>query len=179
MRRLHGMSATRSCVLSWFACHARIDSIAGMVNETIMNEVLVRKLADDAVLPEREHPDDAGADIASHEDMVLAPGERGVVGTGLSIAFPAGWLCYVVPRSGLALKDGITIVNAPGLVDAGYRGELKVILLNTGSKPFHVCKGQRIAQLVFQRCELAGFREVEGLPDSVRGEGGFGSTGVN
>lgn len=159
-----------------------------MVDETTLNEVQVRKLAADAVLPVREHPDDAGADIASNEDVVLEPGERTMVGTGLSIAFPMGWLCYVVPRSGLAAKHGITIVNAPGLVDAGYRGELKVILLNTGREPLHIRKGDRIAQLVFQRCGLPVFKETDELPDSVcslatgdaaavRGEGGFGSTG--
>lgn len=143
------------------------------------NTVLIHKLTDDAILPNRQHPDDAGADITSIEDITLEPGERRLVGTGLSIAFPIGWLCYVVPRSGLAAKHGITIVNAPGLVDAGYRGELKVILLNTGNEKFEIHKGDRIAQLVFQRCKLPVFKESDTLPESIRGNGGFGSTGKN
>ena len=149
------------------------------MTDTTNNTVLIHKLTDDAILPNRQHPDDAGADITSIEDITLEPGERRLVGTGLSIAFPIGWLCYVVPRSGLAAKHGITIVNAPGLVDAGYRGELKVILLNTGNERFEIHKGDRIAQLVFQRCELPVFQESDTLPESIRGNGGFGSTGKN
>lgn len=125
------------------------------------------------------HPGDAGADLVASESLDLAPGERGTVGTGLRIALPNGFAAFVLPRSGLAAKHGITIVNAPGTVDAGYRGEIRVTLLNTDPREsFRVEPGDRIAQLVILPVPRIRFVEVERLPGSDRGEGGFGSTGV-
>ncbi|WP_353113566.1 dUTP diphosphatase [Microbacterium sp.] len=124
------------------------------------------------------HPGDAGADIMAAEAVRLEPGERALVGTGLSIALPDGYAAFVVPRSGLAAKHGITIVNSPGTVDAGYRGEIKVSLLNTDSRDaYDVAVGDRIAQLIIMPVTRARFIPVDELPDSVRGDGGFGSTG--
>jgi dUTP pyrophosphatase len=129
-------------------------------------------------VPEYAHPGDAGADLIATETVVLGPGERATVGTGTAIALPAGYVAFVVPRSGLAAKHGITIVNTPGTVDAGYRGELRVILLNTDrSEPYTITAGDRIAQLVVMPVTRARFVPVEHLPGSHRGEGGFGSTG--
>ena len=129
-------------------------------------------------LPVYANPGDAGADLRSAEALTLAPGERRLVATGVRIALPDGYAAFVVPRSGLAAKHGITIVNSPGTVDAGYRGEIKVILLNTDrARPVSLRRGDRIAQLVVQRVENVTFREVPVLPDSARGDNGFGSTG--
>lgn len=129
--------------------------------------------------PTYAHPGDAGADITAAESVTLAPGERALVKTGLSIALPAGFVAFVMPRSGLALKHGITLVNSPGTIDAGFRGELGVIMLNTDqSTPFHIEAGDRIAQLVIQPVVRATFVPVEELPGTHRGAGGFGSTGV-
>jgi dUTP pyrophosphatase len=129
-------------------------------------------------LPVYAHPGDAGADLVSTDDVVLAPGERATVGTGLKIALPNGYVGFVVPRSGLAMKHGITIVNAPGTVDAGYRGEIRVTLLNTGAaESYAIAVGDRIAQLIVMAVPSVRFVEVERLPGSDRGEGGFGSTG--
>jgi dUTP pyrophosphatase len=129
-------------------------------------------------IPSYAHPGDAGADLRSSEALTLAPGERRTVGTGVSIALPDGYVAFVVPRSGLASKHGITIVNAPGTVDAGYRGEIRVALLNTDtSVPYDIAVGDRIAQLVIMPVTRAVFVPVEHLPGSARGEGGFGSTG--
>lgn len=129
-------------------------------------------------LPVYAHPGDAGADLVSADDVVLGPGERATVGTGLRIALPNGYVGFVVPRSGLAMKHGITIVNAPGTVDAGYRGELRVTLLNTdAAEPYAITAGDRIAQLIVMPVPRVRFVEVERLPGSDRGEGGFGSTG--
>ncbi|WP_062378181.1 dUTP diphosphatase [Demequina pelophila] len=131
-------------------------------------------------LPQYSHPGDAGADISTRVDVTLAPGERATVPTGLRIALPEGFAAFVHPRSGLAARHGITVVNAPGTVDAGYRGEIAVTLLNTdAAAPVTLRRGDRIAQLVIQRVETADFVEVEELPDSVRGDGGFGSTGTS
>ncbi|MDT0181367.1 dUTP diphosphatase [Microbacterium sp. ARD31] len=128
--------------------------------------------------PVYAHPGDAGADLTSAEKLTLRPGERALVGTGVRIALPDGFVGFVVPRSGLAAKHGITVVNAPGTVDAGYRGEIKVALLNTDpAEPFEVSVGDRIAQLIVMPVPRARFVPVEELPDSARGEGGFGSTG--
>ena len=133
-----------------------------------------------SVVPHYAHPGDAGADLHSAESLTLAPGERALVGTGVSIALPAGFAAFVVPRSGLAAKHGITIVNSPGTVDAGYRGEIKVALLNTDtSAPFEIAAGDRIAQLIIMPVTRANFIPVETLPGSARGEGGFGSTGTS
>ncbi len=129
-------------------------------------------------VPSYAHPGDAGADLVSTEDAELAPGERRTLGTGVSIALPDGYAAFVVPRSGLAAKHGITIVNSPGTVDAGYRGEIRVTLLNTDSQhPYRVAAGDRIAQLIVAPVVRARFVPVETLPGSARGAGGFGSTG--
>ena len=130
-------------------------------------------------VPSYSHPGDAGADLSSAEALTLAPGQRATVGTGVSIALPDGYVAFVVPRSGLAAKHGITIVNSPGTVDAGYRGELKVTLLNTDlSEPFEIAVGDRIAQVIVMPVTQARFIPLEKLPVSERGESGFGSTGL-
>jgi len=131
-----------------------------------------------SILPSYAHPGDAGADLHSAQALVLAPGERALVGTGVSIALPDGFAAFVVPRSGLAFKHGITIVNAPGTVDAGYRGEIKVTLLNTDqTAPYAIAVGDRIAQIIIMPVSRATFIPVDRLPGSQRGESGFGSTG--
>jgi len=141
-------------------------------------DVLVSVSEPDVPLPTYSHAGDAGADITTRVDVTLQPGQRATVPTGLRIALPAGYVALVHPRSGLASKSGLTIVNAPGTVDAGYRGEISVTLLNTDpEKEISLAKGDRIAQLVIQRVEAARFVQVESLPGSHRGEGGFGSTG--
>ncbi|WP_104177671.1 dUTP diphosphatase [Cryobacterium sp. Y50] len=138
-------------------------------------EVLIQA----SILPNYAHPGDAGADLHSAEAVVLAPGNRALVGTGVSIALPDGFAAFVVPRSGLASKRGITIVNSPGTVDAGYRGEIKVALLNTDqNESFTINIGDRIAQLIVMPVARATFIAVDRLPGSHRGEGGFGSTGI-
>lgn len=129
-------------------------------------------------VPAYAHPGDAGADLVSTEALRLEPGQRALVGTGVRIALPDGYAAFVVPRSGLATKHGITIVNSPGTVDAGYRGELKVTLLNTDAdEAYDIAVGDRIAQLIVMPVSRANFIPVDELPDSVRGAGGFGSTG--
>jgi len=141
-------------------------------------EVLITRLDPDVPLPSYARQDDAGADLVCAEDVDLAPGQRAVVGTGIAIALPAGYAAFVHPRSGLAARHGVTLVNAPGTIDAGYRGEIRVVLLNTDpATPVSFRRGDRIAQLVVQRVERAAFREVAALPDSARGDNGFGSTG--
>lgn len=130
-------------------------------------------------VPLYAHPGDAGADLRAAEALVLGPGRRALVGTGVSIALPDGYVAFVVPRSGLAAKRGITVLNSPGTVDAGYRGELKVTLLNTDlEEDFEIEVGDRIAQLIIMPVLRAEFVPVETLQESVRGVGGFGSTGV-
>lgn len=130
-------------------------------------------------LPMYAHADDAGADLRATEAVELAPGARALVGTGISIALPEGYAAFVVPRSGLAAKHGITIVNSPGTVDAGYRGEIKVALLNTDTEhAFSIAPGDRIAQLIVMPVSRAIFVPVTELPESVRGTDGFGSTGI-
>jgi dUTP diphosphatase len=142
-------------------------------------ELSIQRLRDDAIVPTRAYDGDAGLDLAACERVELAPGERATVGTGLAVAIPDGYAGFVQPRSGLALRHGITILNTPGLVDSGYRGELKVILLNTDARePFVVEPGMRIAQLVV--LQVAGIDpvEVDALPESERGVRGFGSSAV-
>ena len=142
-------------------------------------QVLIKRLDLDLPLPQYSKGGDAGADIVSRIDITLAPGERALVPTGISIALPDGYVALVHPRSGLAIKHGVTMVNAPGTVDAGYRGELQCIMINHDPKEaitFH--KGDRIAQLVIQKVENAQFVEVSELPGSQRAAGGFGSTGA-
>jgi len=142
-------------------------------------DVLVATTDPDVPLPAYSHPGDAGADITTRVDVTIAPGERVTVPTGLMIALPPGYAAFVHPRSGLAASSGLTIVNAPGTVDAGYRGEISVTLLNTDREaPVVLAKGDRIAQLVIQAVERASFVAVSSLPGSHRGGGGFGSSGV-
>lgn len=143
-----------------------------------MVEVLLQRLDPGVPVPVYAHPGDAGADLVSTVDVSLAPGERALVPTGISIALPAGYVALVHPRSGLAARSGLSIVNAPGTVDAGYRGEVKVLLVNLDPvTPVRIHRGARIAQLVLQRFETARFVEVDRLPGSLRGSGGYGSTG--
>lgn len=141
-------------------------------------QVLVQRLDDGVPLPSYAHPGDAGADLCTSVDAVLAPGERALLPTGIALALPEGFAAFVHPRSGLAARYGVSLVNAPGTVDEGYRGEVKVCVINLDPREdVKFSRGDRIAQLVIQRVETAGFREVDALPDSVRGAGGFGSTG--
>ncbi len=142
-----------------------------------MIELAVRRLRDDAVLPSQAYPGDAGLDLAACERVELGPGERAMVGTGLAVAIPDGYAGFVQPRSGLAARHGITIVNTPGLVDSGYRGELRVVLLNTDAREtFVVEPGMRIAQLVVLAVPGVEAVEVDELPESERGVRGFGSS---
>jgi len=142
-------------------------------------ELSFRRLRSDAVLPERAYSGDAGIDLVSCERVELAPGERATVGTGIAVAIPEGHAGFVQPRSGLAARHGISIVNTPGLIDSGYRGELRVILLNTdGRETFVVEPGMRIAQLVVVPVPAIELIEVEELPESERGVRGFGSSAV-
>lgn len=141
-------------------------------------EIAVQQLDPDLPLPAYAHPGDAGADLVSTVDLTLAPGERALVPTGIAIALPDGYVALVHPRSGLAARHGLSIVNTPGTVDAGYRGEIKVLLINHDpAEEIVLRRGDRIAQLVVQRYERAAFVAVDTLPDSVRGGGGYGSTG--
>ena len=144
-----------------------------------MLNIPIIRLIDDAIIPNYAKPGDAGADLVAAESVLLeAGGGRALISTGVAIAIPEGFAGFVQPRSGLALKHGITCLNTPGLIDSGYRGELKVLLINTDpNETFEVKKGERIAQLVIQKVEECNFQEVEELPDSERGETGFGSSG--
>jgi dUTP pyrophosphatase len=140
--------------------------------------VAVLRLDRELPLPAYAHPGDAGADLMTAVDVTLAPGERALVPTGIAIALPEGYVALVHPRSGLAARHGLSIVNAPGTVDAGYRGEISVLLVNHDpAEAVELRRGDRIAQLVFQRVEHAVLAEVDALPESVRGSGGYGSTG--
>ena len=141
-------------------------------------KVLITRIDPDLPLPNYAKPGDAGADVYSRVDLSIAPGERALVPTGIAIALPHGYAAFAHPRSGLAIKYGVSMVNAPGTIDAGYRGELQIILINHDlTEEFVIKRGDRIAQLVFQKVESAEFIEVEELPGSGRGVGGFGSTG--
>jgi dUTP pyrophosphatase len=142
-----------------------------------VTDLPVQRVRPDAVLPSRAYEGDAGLDLPAAEAVLLAPGQRAVVGTGLAVAVPEGHAGFVQPRSGLAARHGITIVNTPGLVDAGYRGEVKVVLLNTGDEPFAVEPGMRIAQLVVLPVAQVEPVEVDELPVSERGARGYGSSG--
>jgi dUTP pyrophosphatase len=141
-------------------------------------ELLVKRLDPSVALPAYARDGDAGLDLAAAHDVALEPNGRALVATGLAVAIPAGFAGLVLPRSGLARAHGVTVLNSPGLVDAGYRGELKVLLVNHGSQPVTLRRGERIAQLVIQRVERAELVEVDELPPSERGAGGFGSTGL-
>jgi len=141
-------------------------------------EIALRRLDPELPAPAYAHPGDAGADLLTTVDVTLAPGERALVPTGIAIALPHGYVALVHPRSGLAARHGLSIVNTPGTVDAGYRGEIKVLLINLDQHdPIVLRRGDRVAQLVIQRVETARFVDVEVLPESVRGAGGYGSTG--
>ena len=144
-----------------------------------MLEIPLKRLVDHAILPAYAKPGDAGLDLVACEGLTLAAGGgRGLVPTGVAVAIPDGYAGFVQPRSGLALRHGVTCLNTPGLIDSGYRGELKVLLVNTDpDEPFEVVRGERIAQLVIQRVEHVALIEVSELEDSVRGDGGFGHTG--
>lgn len=140
--------------------------------------VLVQRLDAELAMPAYAHPGDAGADLLSAVDVELAPGERAVVPTGVALAIPDGYAGFVHPRSGLAARHGVSLVNAPGTIDSGYRGEVRVVLVNLDrARTVRLRRGDRIAQLVVQPVATAEFTEVDGLPDSARGVGGFGSTG--
>ncbi len=141
-------------------------------------DVLLTRLDPDVPVPAYACPGDAGADLVTTSDIVLEPGERAVVGTGIAIALPIGFAGFVHPRSGLAARAGLSVVNTPGTIDAGYRGEIRVCLINHDPRhALRLRRGDRIAQLVVQRVEQARFVEVGELPDSERGAGGYGSTG--
>jgi dUTP pyrophosphatase len=141
-------------------------------------DIALLRLDPDLPAPAYAHPGDAGADLVTGVDLTLQPGERALVPTGVAIALPHGYVALVHPRSGLAARHGLSIVNTPGTVDAGYRGEIKVLLINLDpQEPITLRRGDRIAQLVIQRVETARFVEVDVLPESVRGAGGYGSTG--
>jgi len=143
-----------------------------------MVEVSVTRLDPGVPLPTYAHPGDAGADLVTTVDVDLAPGERVLVPTGIAVALPEGLAAFVHPRSGLALRHGLSIVNTPGTIDAGYRGEIKVLLVNHDPREtVRLTRGDRVAQLVIQRVERVAFAETDSLPESVRGAGGYGSTG--
>jgi dUTP pyrophosphatase len=143
-----------------------------------VTELPIRRLDEGAVLPSRAYAGDAGLDLSAVAAVELAPGARATIGTGLAIALPDGFAGLVVPRSGLASKHGIGVLNAPGLIDSGYRGEVRVILHNHGSESFRVEPGMRIAQLVLVAVQAVSLVEVNELPPSERGEGGHGSSGI-
>ena len=143
-----------------------------------MVQVPIVRLDPDLPAPAYARPGDAGADLVASEDVVLPPGGRALIGTGIALALPEGWAGFVQPRSGLAMRHGVTVLNTPGLIDAGYRDELKVLLVNTDpSDAYEVHRGDRIAQLVIQEVAHAEFHEVDRLPESERGLGGFGHSG--
>jgi dUTP pyrophosphatase len=140
-------------------------------------DIVAVRLDRELPLPAFARPGDAGLDLRASEAVTLEPGERRLVPTGLAVAIPEGHAGFVLPRSGLAMQKGVTVLNAPGLIDSGYRGELKVLLINHGAEAVGIERGERIAQLVIQPVAHARLVEEERLPDSARGEGGFGSTG--
>jgi dUTP pyrophosphatase len=157
-----------------------LPSDDGNTDDTGDVDVLVVRLDAGLPLPSYARTGDAGADLMTTVDLSLRPGERAMVPTGIAIALPDGYVALVHPRSGLAARHGLSIVNSPGTVDSGYRGEIKVMLINHDpGEPIELRRGDRIAQLVFQRFERASFTEVDALPGSVRGDGGYGSTGVD
>lgn len=141
-------------------------------------QVKITRVGNDGSLPKRQHSDDAGYDIFSAECVYMYPGTRASVSTGIAVAIPEGFAGFILPRSGLAREQGVAILNSPGLVDSGYRGEWKITLINHGSKLCVIERGDRIAQLVVQRVETVEWLAVDALDDTERGHGGFGSTGV-
>ena len=143
-----------------------------------MIELGIKLLDDGLPMPRYQHEGDAGLDLPSRVDLVIEPGERATVPTGIAVAIPPGYTGFVLPRSGLASRHGIALVNSPGLVDSGYRGEMAIVMINTDKRQaFHIKRGDRIAQLVIQRVEDVSIIEVHELDETSRGAGGFGSTG--
>src|SRR4029434_6599833 len=143
-----------------------------------MIDLRIKLLDDGLPLPRYQHDGDAGLDLPSRVDLVIEPGERAMVPTGIAVAIPPGYAGFVLPRSGLASRHGIALVNSPGLVDSGYRGEMSIVMINTDkSKAFHIKRGDRIAQLVIQRVESVSIAGVDELDETSRGAGGFGRTG--
>jgi dUTP pyrophosphatase len=143
-----------------------------------MIEIQIKLLDKDLTMPRYQHDGDAGLDLPSRIDFVLEPGARAMIPTGIAVAIPQGYAGFVLPRSGLASRHGIALVNSPGLVDAGYRGEMSIVMINTDKRePFHIKRGDRIAQLVIQKVVEARTVQVNELDTTSRGEGGFGSTG--
>lgn len=143
-----------------------------------MIEIQIKLLAEGLPMPRYQHEGDAGLDLPSRVDLVLEPGERATVPTGIAVAIPSGYAGFVLPRSGLASRNGIALVNSPGLVDSGYRGEMQIVMINTDKRePFHIKRGDRIAQLVIQRVEEVTLLKIKELDETSRGAGGFGSTG--
>lgn len=142
-----------------------------------MTKIKIKKLTQEAILPKRAYENDAGFDLHAAEEVLLKAGERKVVRTGLAIEMPQNWHAEIRPRSGLAVKHGITIINTPGTIDSGYRGELIVALINHGKEEFLITKGERIAQILFSKIDAVSFEEVSELEESERGDGGFGSSG--
>lgn len=172
-----GLAPNRARVIT-FMNRNSLEIPATMPEQHTTLDIQLKMLDPGLEPPSYAHPGDAGADLRTREDLTLEPGERRLVPTGVAIALPEGFVALVHPRSGLATRHGLTVVNAPGTVDAGYRGEIAVTLLNTDARtPIVLQRGDRIAQLVIQRVEHAAFIPVEELPESVRGSGGFGSTG--
>ena len=154
------------------------DARSDTVTSVSVDRIPLRRLDPDLPLPRRAHPGDAGVDLYSTIDVELPPGRRQLVGTGVALALPVGTVGLIHPRSGLAARAGLSIVNTPGTIDAGYRGEIKVCLINLDpDEPISISRGDRIAQLVVQRVELPEFVEVDELDDTTRGEGGYGSSG--
>lgn len=143
-----------------------------------MNMIKIMKIDPDAVLPSKAHPTDAGYDLYAAQTLTIQPGESALVGTGIAMALPAATEAQVRPRSGIALKHQVTVLNAPGTIDADYRGEVKVILINHGRVPFHIEKGMKIAQMVIAPVLATQLSEAASLDDTQRGEGGFGSSGM-
>lgn len=141
--------------------------------------VKVKKLSEEAKLPVQALPGDVGFDLFANEEVVLKPGERKLVSTGIKIALPEGYEAQIRPKSGLAINHGVTVLNTPGTIDAGYRGEIKVILINLGNEEFRIEKGQKIAQMVFNKVEIPRLEEAEELDKTARNEQGFGSTGLH
>ncbi len=147
------------------------------MNERVI--LRIKRVDNELPLPSYAHPGDAGLDLYSAEDVVLKPFERALVGTGIKVEIPRGYAGFVQPKSGRAVKEGLSIVNTPGLIDSGYRGEVKVILINLDpEREIKIKRGEKIAQLVIQRVEEVAVEEVDELEETRRGEGGFGSTGV-
>ena len=144
-----------------------------------MVNIEVQKIKDNAIIPKYAHEGDAGVDLYSTEEYLLKPGERVLVSTGIKVAIPKGYEAQIRPKSGLALKHGISVVNTPGTIDSGYRGEVGVIAVNLGKEEYKIEKGKKVAQMVINKVEEAEFEEVDELDETSRNDGGFGSTGLH